>query len=98
MAHNDICTYHIRLHGRVEEDEINALGPLRVIVEAPPLPSPDAAADANAPLMRPRLSSPSAPTRLAWSGCCAICTGWGISSCPSAVQARIKLLARQAGR
>ncbi len=30
---NDICTYHIQLHGHVEEDEINALTPLQMTLE-----------------------------------------------------------------
>ncbi len=30
---NDICIYHVRLRGQVEEDEINALSPLLTRVE-----------------------------------------------------------------
>jgi hypothetical protein len=28
----DTCTYHIQIHGRVEENELNALSPLRMKV------------------------------------------------------------------
>ncbi len=30
---NDVCTYLIHLHGHLDEDEINALSPLRVTVD-----------------------------------------------------------------
>ena len=30
---NDVCTYLIQLAGQVEEDEINAMSPLRATVE-----------------------------------------------------------------
>jgi hypothetical protein len=32
---NDICTYTIQLRGQVNENEINALGPLQITVEKP---------------------------------------------------------------
>ena len=30
---NDICTYHIQLHGQVDEGEVNAMTPLRMTLE-----------------------------------------------------------------
>ncbi len=30
---NDICTYHIRLRGQVDEGEINAMSPFQMTVE-----------------------------------------------------------------
>lgn len=30
---NDLCTYHIRLHGQVDEGEINAMTPLQMALE-----------------------------------------------------------------
>ena len=33
MTMNDICTYTLQLHGQVNENEINALGPLQMTIE-----------------------------------------------------------------
>ena len=32
MTMDELCTYHIQLHGRVDEDEINTMSPLQMTV------------------------------------------------------------------